>query len=366
MELHEGRRLAAVLQLLQLCYGLGMIVGPVVVGPFLGGFLADNSALTAEMIASRRARLTVPYVICGAVQCGGKQRREKFFLCTKMTSFLFSISVGLLLFLLYLLPSTRYSKTNTSTEDHEDDLDLRLRTKPSSTINNRLLDSPNHSRPRLLFSLFVMAVLAFYNLAEANHLNFQTPYYQSLTGPNISASTAAEIASMTATAYTAGRGLSVLTASWLPSVALISGHLTLALASFLALLWVQHGTSVTLISVNSVAIGLAFSAVMPAVFSYVNAYLTVDDRRNAAFFITLSLPSVFSPFLLGPYLQSVPSVLLYLDLGSLSLAFLFFAFSYLLVVKVRRRREANTAEDARMLLEDEKGDQMPADYGSRL
>lgn len=284
-----------------------------------------------------------------------------------MTSFLFSISVGLLLFLLYLLPSTRYSKTNTSTKDHEDeDLDLRLRTKPSSTINNRLLDSPNHSRPRLLFSLFVMAVLAFYNLAEANHLNFQTPYYQSLTGPNISASTAAEIASMTATAYTAGRGLSVLTASWLPSVALISGHLTLALASFLALLWVQHGTSVTLISVNSVAIGLAFSAVMPAVFSYVNAYLTVDDRRNAAFFITLSLPSVFSPFLLGPYLQSVPSVLLYLDLGSLSLAFLFFAFSYLLVVKVRRRREANTAEDARMLLEDKKDDQKPADYGSRL
>lgn len=213
-----------------------------------------------------------------------------------------------------------------------------------------------------------MAVLAFYNLAEANHLNFQTPYYQSLTGPNISASTAAEIASMTATAYTAGRGLSVLTASWLPSVALISGHLTLALASFLALLWVQHGTSVTLISVNSVAIGLAFSAVMPAVFSYVNAYLTVDDRRNAAFFITLSLPSVFSPFLLGPYLQSVPSVLLYLDLGSLSLAFLFFTLSYILVVKVRRRRrrEANTAEDARMLLEDEKDDQKPADYGSRL
>ncbi len=79
MELHEGRRLAAVLQLLQLCYGLGMIVGPVVVGPFLGGFVADNSALTAQMIASRRARLTVPYVICGAVQCGGKQRREKSF-----------------------------------------------------------------------------------------------------------------------------------------------------------------------------------------------------------------------------------------------------------------------------------------------
>lgn len=283
-----------------------------------------------------------------------------------MQIFILSFLVGLLLFLLYLLPSTRYSKDNLSASIDDDDENVH---RKESVKSSRLLDCPSNRRGRLLFSGLVMGLLAFYNLAEANHLNFQTPYYQSLSGPNISASKAAEIASFTATSYTVGRGFSALTASCLSSAFLILAHLTLALSSFVALLvWVQT-TTVTLISINSVLIGLAFSAIMPAIFSYVNTVLTVDDRRNAAFFITLSLPSVFSPFLLGPYLQTFPSVLLYLDLGSLSLAFLFFALAHLLVLKLKRRREKDEMiskyKDTRSLLEGAHYSNKP-DYGSRL
>lgn len=72
MELHEGRRLAALLQLLQLCYGLGMIAGPALVAPFLAGVIPPESPSPELLLTQRRHSLTLPYLIGGLLQSSGK------------------------------------------------------------------------------------------------------------------------------------------------------------------------------------------------------------------------------------------------------------------------------------------------------
>ncbi|KAH9394940.1 hypothetical protein TYRP_005003, partial [Tyrophagus putrescentiae] len=69
LEMWSGRRLASLLQALNLCYGLGSILGPLIVRPYLKGYLGVGEQLLSEkLIADRRATLFVPFAVCGAAE----------------------------------------------------------------------------------------------------------------------------------------------------------------------------------------------------------------------------------------------------------------------------------------------------------
>ena len=84
IEMWSGRVLAAALQALQLAYGLGTIVGPLIVRPHLFGYM--NATEVAEVmsvqeysqkVAQRRASLTGPFIISACFVGTGKDKNGK-------------------------------------------------------------------------------------------------------------------------------------------------------------------------------------------------------------------------------------------------------------------------------------------------
>lgn len=299
----SGKRLASLLQALNLCFGLGSILGPLVVRPFLKGYLAPDELITEELIAERRAALFVPFALCGSAEA----------------------VVGILLLIFVFLP-LRYLKAPTPTNEEVEE------NKVQNEKTIKLLETPPNRRRHLniVFFVLIMLLVGAANLAEIGHLSFEAVFLQSQAGANMSGAEAAEISSVTASAYTAGRGLSVLTASWLSPGALISGHLVFGLLSTGGLVFTQK-LGYLIVALNSAAIGLSFSALTPAILAYAHSLTEMSDRQNALFFTALLLPSVFGPFLIGPYLERLPSILLFLDLAALATALAVFICTVVLV-----------------------------------
>lgn len=162
-------------------------------------------------------------------------------------------------------------------------------------------------------------------------MTFQDTFLQTLkiraTGVKILASEAAVIGSITATAFTAGRGVNIFVSMILSAGQMILLHYVLILTAIGGLFFTTH-TSATAIKINSVLLGYGISALMPAMFAFVERYAVVNNRRNAIFTVAFTSPSIFTPLLIGNLIESVPEVLLYLD-GSVY----FLAMSIFIVVK---------------------------------
>ncbi len=307
LEMWSGRRLASLLQALNLCYGLGSILGPLIVRPYLRGYLGVGEQLLSEkLIADRRATLFVPFAVCGAAEA----------------------AVGLLLLVSLCSPIRYYYHHPRSLAKAA----AAAEQCGSNALNLKRLESPANRRRHLHIAFFalIMLLVGASNLAEIGHLSFEPVFLQSPQGANMSSSSAAEIASVTATAFTAGRGLSVLTASYLSPGALIAIHLLTGMASVTGLIFTQSSGFIV-VALNSAAIGLALSAMTPAILAYAHSLVEVDDRRNALFFTALLLPSIFGPLVIGPHLERFPSILLLLDLAALAAALAVFLCSVLLV-----------------------------------
>src|SRR5699024_2067510 len=100
-------------------------------------------------------------------------------------------------------------------------------------------------------------------------------------------------------------------------------HYTLILAGLTAFLFTTQ-IGLLWIQLNAVLIGYGFSATIPAIFTYVNVHSDIVDHRNALYSIALHTPSIFTPLLIGPYIDQLPAILLYLDLTVVTIAFLIF------------------------------------------
>lgn len=205
----------------------------------------------------------------------------------------------------------------------------------------KLLERPENRLQLRIFIVLIALTFACNNLAEIAYFSFQDTFLQALkaraTGVKISAAEAAVIGSITATAYTAGRGVNILVSMVLSAGQLLLLHYTLVLTAFGGLFFSTH-KSATAIKINSALVGYAFSAIMPAMFAFINRYAVVNNRRNAIFTIAFTVPSIFTPLLIGNLIETVPEVLLYLD-GSVYFAalFLFLLVKFFLIKNAKNK-----------------------------
>lgn len=238
-------------------------------------------------------------------------------------------SVGFIFLLTYLLKSTRYVKA--ATVASKDD---------KSAADSKLLDRSEHNFARAIFKIAFIVIFIFFSVCELGHISFQNTYFQLLPGMNISAQEAAEIASITAVTYTFGRAVSVFISGLLSSAAILNVHFTLCLLGFGTFFWSATQSRIWL-WVNSAVAGYALSPIRSSMFAYVNAYTTADDRLNAFLFISICIGSVFSPLIIGPYIETMPSILIYLDLVSVGVALCTF-----IAVQALVRRKATVQQQS--------------------
>lgn len=217
-------------------------------------------------------------------------------------------SVGLIFLLTYLVKATRYVKKTT---DANKDV--------KTVADSKVLDTTENSSARAIFKLAFIVIFTFFSVCELGHISFQNTYFQLLPDLNITAQEAAEIASITAVTYTVGRAVSVPISGLLSSGTILNAHFAFCLIGFGAFFWSATQNRLWL-SINSAVAGYALSPIRSSMFAYVNAYTTADDRLNAFLFISICIGSVFSPLIIGPYIEAMPSILIYLDIVSIGVA----------------------------------------------
>lgn len=309
MEMWSGRKvLGPLMQALSLMYGVGAILGPLVARPFvMGGSPRSRNQTDAGEEDFRRHRLAHPFAIAGMV--------EAFF-------------GFLLLALLILKPYKKDDKLSLLTDNkdgQEDDQPGKKKLFDSSK------EGPN-DRPWARWVFVAMMTLSFgtFNLCDIGYLTFMNTYMQKLDTITIDATRASEIDSITATAYTVGRLVNVLVTRRLPITYVLVGHYLLSFVGIVAMFWTSHNE--VLLILNSIVLGYAFSATIPAMFTYVDSMVSVNEGNSSFFFVALSAPSVFTPIIVGGYVDTYPLVLVWLLLASASATIILFCALQILVL----------------------------------
>lgn len=223
------------------------------------------------------------------------------------------------------------NKTSTTTKKEEDETSPKLP-----------LEAQGRRTHLLLFTAFIFLLFACNNVAEFAYI-FLDPFLQSLKsgtsggeGLIISAGQAAQASALYGTAYTVGRGVSIPLSLALSPGNLLLLHYALGLLGNVGMFF-STSYSFLLVQLNTALVAYAFSALMPALFAFASRYSRVDDRRNALYSVALQAPSIFTPFLIGHFLQDWPLVLLVLEVSAVALAFMVY-----LVVRFVILRRVNT------------------------
>ena len=239
--------------------------------------------------------------------------------------------VGFLLFLFYLISCWRYQKPKTgSTDDFlvteiSAEKSVKTTAVETTTTSKLPLELPGRRSRLLVFTTLVFFLFAANNIAEFAYI-FLDPFLQSLkSNPNlvISAGQAAEVSALYGTAYTIGRAASIPLALVLSPANLLLLHYTLGLLGSVGMFFSTTSSSLLLIQLNTALVAFALSA-LSSLFSYISRYSVVDDRANALYSVALMTPSIFTPLLMGHFLEQWPPILLVFELVTLVIAALIY------------------------------------------
>lgn len=315
LEMWSGQKvLGPLMQALSLMYGVGAILGPLVTRPFvMGGSPINKNQTKIDEQEFRRNRLAHPFAIAGII--------ETFF--------------GLLLlFFLILKPYEKPEKSSLVKDSKETQEDNQFNKK--KLFDSRKEDDENSFWPRWIFVAIMTLAFGTFNLCDIGYLTFMNTYMQKLDTISIDAVRASEIDSITATAYTVGRLINILVTRRLPIIYVLVGHYLLSFIGIVAMFWTRYHE--VLLILNSIVIGYAFSATIPAMFTYVDSMVSVNEGNSSFFFVALSAPSVFTPIIVGGYVDTYPLVLVWLLLSSTSATIILFLAIQILVLWQTRVR----------------------------
>ncbi|XP_054166588.1 uncharacterized protein LOC128964054 [Oppia nitens] len=252
------------MQVLQCMYGLGSIIGPLILAPYLTGDLKpDNqtvSTLTTQLplitttdinnSVDRRSKLIAPYVMVG--------------------------SIGL------VVPKILIDQ---KTEDKYNESDVIV--KKSST-------------DRIILIIILCLTFISYSGLENIYFSYSSTYFQYACN-DIDAKTASHMLSVMSATFTGARLVTALIATRLRSQTIIAYSLCLVCISMLILYFGQH--SVPLIWTTNALFGLGFSALRPAYYAFAEKSIQLTDRVSALFTVFSSILLILSPLLLGPLIK---------------------------------------------------------------
>jgi len=170
--------------------------------------------------------------------------------------------------------------------------------------------------PRKLIIALIALCLSTYNASEGAFLQFESAYYQ-YSAIHLTASKATEIISAKATAYTIGRGISIFIAIKIKPQYMMAYHLSISIIGVVILIFAQN--SITWIWIASATVGFGFSAMFPAIYSFLRQYIQMTDRIGTILTFSSGSLNLFSPFILGTFIEKH------------SIAFVIVEMTYLLI-----------------------------------
>ncbi|CAG2174652.1 unnamed protein product [Oppiella nova] len=278
----------SVLLFSQAIYGIGTIIGPLVVKPFLSGLSAgDNSGPEAinstvdwsELSNEVSHKLKTPFLITGLIEVIGP----------------------VLLVLLFFIKPYKYTSLSKLAED-----------RAVTDADKARLDEQRRIIPKKTLIVCVSIFFATGFMTENMYMDFGPSFFQFIP-LRLSAQTAADIASTMAIALTGGRFLCVFIALKVRTQYLIYVHTCIIWVGVIIQYFGQDVLGVLWASAAIICYG--YSCIYVALYGFVNQYFEMTDAVGTIFIACYNSLYLFLPYIIGDNIETTPNIFMYLMFG---------------------------------------------------
>ena len=192
----------------------------------------------------------------------------------------------------------------------------------------KLFDRPETPQKtiRVLFAFWY----TFYVIFETVFLKFAVTYFQ-YCPQKLSAQKSAEIFSICMAVYSAFRGINILIAIKVKIVYMISYHYIIITVGVILLFIGQN--NITVLWTAGIIMSWGFSAMFAGIYTFTGQQLTLTDRLNTMFTMTRGLFTLFTPYILGLYIEENSIVFIYVEIIYLISSLILFALINYLIRK---------------------------------
>lgn len=285
---------APVMQSSQFFYGMGTIVGPMIVGPYVHG---ENNHTTGYVWSGeqRQKLLTFPFALVGLLQ----------------------LIIPIVLFISYFV--IRYHNKPSDSHVH------KLETADAREIlhGDKSVPQPTKKVSNRRMKILAMAIfLGAYDAAEIGYFFFAPTAFQYME-IKMEASETAKMSSILSGAYTFGRLFSAVVSLKLAPDYIIMYHFVIIAFAQVFLFLVRHNQ--TLIFVGTALLGFGFSAMWPAILGFTQRHLRLSNKAGSVLFFSAGVMSLFTPLIVGHFINTYPLVLFLFELIYLAVAVLCYA-----------------------------------------
>lgn len=291
---------------LQFAFGVGTLVAPLVVRPFLldvpaGGGSNGTMSTTISPEPIEESQIQVPFYIIGG-----------FVALVSLT----------------IIPLIRFHREGYEEEVHEPG-DLKV--DASTDIQSIIKRSP---KARLMVLAHAAAIFFFLEGMDLTNGSYFFTFLIS-TGLKVSKSQAAYIDSAYVAANTLAKLAGVLIGLRVKPVhVMLVNFGLLSVANIMFYLYMDSSESALLVA--SILQGAAFGTAWANLLALLSNYLTITNSVVTLIVVSDMISAAIYPIIIGGRITSYPIVLVYLNAGSIVMSFIFF-ISLLLYIKYVRR-----------------------------
>ncbi|XP_054162183.1 sodium-dependent glucose transporter 1B-like [Oppia nitens] len=319
-----GNKSAAILQIPGFTFGLGTVISPLLLKPYLRDPYSgpnSNNATTIVPIVS-----TVDPVTYGYNLDYEEHRRELLkvpFLILGIIEMIFPV----LLFIMFLVK--RYqpviddkvdNKSVDNNNDTKSNKSIASKERDDSESLDKLFDIyPRYRWPALIL---LASLVGSFNLFEASYYTFASTYFQ-YSPLDISASKATEVITAFTTPYTVFRGLSVFIAIKVSTKIMLSSHFVICCIGIVCLAFGR--TNMTMLWVANVVIGIGISAIIQSVFAFVGQHIRMTNMVGTVLIVFMSSFNIAPPYIIGLFIKQFSDIFILIESIALGVSIALFA-----------------------------------------
>ncbi|CAG2117121.1 unnamed protein product, partial [Medioppia subpectinata] len=295
---------APILQIPGLTFGLGTILSPLLLKPFLRDKYTgpDVTTIAVPVVVSTPDDDLVTYPYNESYEEDRRSHLKTPFLILGVIQIVFPILLTLMfVFKRYRNKSDSTPGANTPIVEEKGDQQVKDPTLKESNLDGpqwRLFDRyPKYRWPALL--LFGTLVGAF-NLVESSYYTFASTYFQ-YCPLGISPKKATDVITAFTAPYTVFRGLSIFIAIKLSPKLMLIIHFAICIIGLICLVFGR--SNMTMLWVANVFMGVGISAIMQSIFAFVGANVRMTDMVGTLMTVFMSSFNILPPYLIGLYMK---------------------------------------------------------------
>lgn len=295
-------------------YSLGTLAPPLLISAFLPSTNTSNNVDVTTTSPGSAADIHIPFYIAGSMA-------------------IFSVIVNLIIYLAFrkrmrfvpvanniqepLVVGTSWERESISSKS----------SSTSVTVTTPLISRNRNTAKRKFYVIGLSCcIIGFYSALELCTQQF-LPTYAHFSPMKLSPTEGARVLFGLQLGFTIGRLVGIFLVQKVPPHFIFAGNLVLISISN-TILYFWGGTSMTLLWVGSVMIGVGASTVYPAFYAFITKYLCVTETVSGIITVAGGLISAVYPVIVGNSVETNPEILMYVNYVSISVCYIAFTLLF--------------------------------------